>query len=85
MAVRWLASIPSVTCSAVEAEPNPLGPGLPVTKEIIPISPKKKKNQNSKSSLLQGKQISFRRPSNDTTQREEQDCRNKTAQLTCTH
>ena len=26
MAVRWLASMPSVTCSAVEEKPNPDGP-----------------------------------------------------------
>lgn len=37
MAVRWLASTPSVTCSAVEADPNPLGPGLPVINEKIPM------------------------------------------------
>ena len=38
IAVRLLASIPSVTCSAVEAEPNPLGPGLPVINEKMLIS-----------------------------------------------
>jgi len=31
--VRLEASIPCVTCSAVEADPNPLVPGLPVTNE----------------------------------------------------
>ena len=31
MAVRLEASIPWVTCSAVEEDPNPLGPGYPVT------------------------------------------------------
>ena len=36
MAVRLLASIPSVTSSAVVADPNPLGPGLPVINEKIP-------------------------------------------------
>lgn len=36
IAVRLLASIPSVTCSAVEEDPNPLSPGLPVTNEKIP-------------------------------------------------
>lgn len=36
MAVRLEASMPSVTCSAVEADPNPLGPGKPVIKEKIP-------------------------------------------------
>jgi hypothetical protein len=35
--VSLLASIPSVTCSAVEADPNPLGPAHPVTREKIPI------------------------------------------------
>lgn len=55
MAVRWLASIPSVTCSAVEADPNPLGPGLPVTKEIRLISPNKKKRPQKPSTLLLGK------------------------------
>lgn len=34
--VRFLASIPSVTCSAVEADPNPLEPGHPVINERIP-------------------------------------------------
>lgn len=38
MAVRLLASIPAVTCSAVEADPNPLRPALPVISEKIPIS-----------------------------------------------
>lgn len=37
--VRLLASIPWVTSSAVEAEPNPLEPGLPVINEKIPIFP----------------------------------------------
>jgi hypothetical protein len=32
------ASTPSVTCSAVEADPNPLAPGLPVMSDKIPIS-----------------------------------------------
>ena len=36
IAVRLLTSIPSVTYSAVEEDPNPLGPGLPVTNEKIP-------------------------------------------------
>lgn len=36
MAVRLEASMPSVTISAVEAEPNPLGPGLPVINDTIP-------------------------------------------------
>jgi hypothetical protein len=35
--VRAEASTPSVTCSAVEAEPNPLAPGLPVMSDRIPI------------------------------------------------
>lgn len=44
MAVRLPASIPSVTCSAVVADPNPLGPGQPVISEIIPtIFPKPQK------------------------------------------
>lgn len=38
MAVRLIASIPSATCSAVEADPNPLDPGHPVTSEKMPIS-----------------------------------------------
>jgi hypothetical protein len=38
IAVSLLASIPSVTCSAVEADPNPLGPAHPVTREKIPIN-----------------------------------------------
>ena len=37
MAVRFAASIPSLTSSAVEADPNPLGPGHPVTREMIDI------------------------------------------------
>lgn len=37
MAVRPDASIPWVTCSAVVAEPKPLGPGRPVINEKIPI------------------------------------------------
>ena len=37
IAVRWVASIPWVTSSAVEAEPNPLGPLLPVISEYNPI------------------------------------------------
>lgn len=37
MAVRLVASIPRVTCSAVEADPNPLGPGHPVISEMIAI------------------------------------------------
>jgi len=36
IAVRLLASIPSVTCSAVEADPNPLGPAIPVINDITP-------------------------------------------------
>jgi hypothetical protein len=36
IAVRLLASIPSVTCSAVVEDPNPLGPAMPVTNEKIP-------------------------------------------------
>ena len=36
MAVRLDASIPSVTSWAVEADPNPLGPRIPVTKENMP-------------------------------------------------
>ena len=36
IAVRLLASIPSITCSAVEEDPNPLHPGLPVINEKIP-------------------------------------------------
>ena len=36
--VRWLASTPSVTCSAVDADPNPLAPALPVMSEKIPIA-----------------------------------------------
>ena len=60
MAVRLEASIPRVTCSAVEADPNPLGPGFPVTKEKMLISPillldlpteKKKKLQINRSFL----------------------------------
>lgn len=43
--VRLLASIPSVTCSAVEADPNPLGPGLPDTNEKILIFHKSPKQQ----------------------------------------
>lgn len=35
--VRLEASIPAVTCSAVVADPNPLGPGHPVINLIIPI------------------------------------------------
>jgi len=38
MTVRRLASTPSVTCSAVDADPNPLAPALPVMSEKIPIS-----------------------------------------------
>lgn len=30
MTVRAVASIPSVTCSPLEPDPNPLGPGIPV-------------------------------------------------------
>lgn len=30
IAVSCVASIPSATSSAVEADPNPLGPGMPV-------------------------------------------------------
>lgn len=45
MAVRLLASIPAVTCSAVEADPNPLGPALPVINEKIPISLNRTKKQ----------------------------------------
>lgn len=37
IAVRLVASIPRVTSSAVEAEPNPLGPLLPVISEYNPI------------------------------------------------
>lgn len=37
IAVRLLTSTPSVTSSAVEADPNPLGPGLPVINEKIPM------------------------------------------------
>lgn len=36
--VRRLASTPSVTCSAVDADPNPLAPALPVMSERIPIT-----------------------------------------------
>lgn len=35
--VRFEASTPSVTCSAVEADPNPLAPGLPVMSDRRPI------------------------------------------------
>lgn len=37
MTVRLDASTPSVTCSAVEDDPKPLGPGNPVTSEKIPM------------------------------------------------
>ncbi|RRT57585.1 hypothetical protein B296_00023244 [Ensete ventricosum] len=37
MTVRWEASMPSVTCSAVEADPKPLGPGSPVTSRKSPM------------------------------------------------
>lgn len=37
IAVRLVAWIPSVTCSAVVDDPYPLDPGLPVTKEKIPF------------------------------------------------
>lgn len=36
--VRRLASTPSVTCSAVDDDPNPLAPALPVISERIPIA-----------------------------------------------
>lgn len=36
--VRRLASAPSVTCSAVDADPNPLAPALPVMSARIPIA-----------------------------------------------
>ncbi|RRT50065.1 hypothetical protein B296_00046556 [Ensete ventricosum] len=39
MTVRLEASMPAVTCSAVEADPNPLGPGSPVTSLKSPILP----------------------------------------------
>lgn len=35
--VRSPASIPAVTCSAVVADPKPLGPGQPVINLSIPI------------------------------------------------
>jgi len=38
MTVRRLASTPSVTCSAVDADPNPLAPALPVMSEKIPLA-----------------------------------------------
>jgi len=38
MTVRWLASTPSVTCSAVDADPNPLAPALPVMSEKVPLA-----------------------------------------------
>lgn len=37
MAVRWEASTPAVTCSAVDADPNPLGPGMPVASRKSPM------------------------------------------------
>ena len=39
MTVRLEASMPAVTCSAVEADPNPLRPGSPVTSLKNPILP----------------------------------------------
>jgi hypothetical protein len=52
MAVRLLASIPAVTCSAVEADPNPLGPALPVINEKIPITLNRTKNTSKVSKLI---------------------------------
>ena len=52
MAVRLLASIPAVTCSAVEADPNPLGPALPVINEKIPITLNCTKNTSKASKLI---------------------------------
>ena len=48
--VRWEASMPSVTCSAVEADPNPLGPGRPVTSLKSPMlsSPTTKYEQHKR-------------------------------------
>lgn len=37
MAIRLVASIPWVTCSEVEEEPKPLGPGFPVRREKRPM------------------------------------------------
>lgn len=37
MAVRWEASTPAVTSSAVDADPNPLGPGMPVASRKSPM------------------------------------------------
>jgi hypothetical protein len=38
MTVRWLASRPEVTSSAVDAEPKPDGPGSPHSKPHSPIA-----------------------------------------------
>jgi hypothetical protein len=43
MTVRRLASTPSVTCSAVDEDPNPLAPALPVMSDKIPIESTPKK------------------------------------------
>lgn len=45
MTVRPYASMPSVICSAVEADPKPLGPAMPVASRRYPISPEKRERE----------------------------------------